>query len=1072
MRFVKAGVQFWAPGANILLYKNFRGCVPGARSTLECGVSMVPDRERMFRRQSLLTYASIGAAVTVVHAISPTAGHILLQGWAIILLVAVYIFATRTFRLTEDRWFLFIGSVLPGVILARIFEVLSMREFGIFPEFHDGLSIQLRNASRLMEMAVLVLAPFLSRIRVHRYLWTAASIGVGMATVSVLVFSDWIPMCVLEGSQGPCGKVFVDIGICAGFLLAGGELFRNVIAERGRSESTLDREKSILMLVAVAFFLSAAILSTFYLNRYSWVAWADAMLVIAGWYLVLEILTWRGLELPIQLISRSRSQLEAAISAAVDGIVVSDLSGIVIAMNMRFRIFCGLGVDIERDAHVSLFINRAIRNAVKADHLRCKTASLLDAPGAEAFERFEMKDGRIIEMSSVPFLFEGRIDGRVWTFRDVSQRERTTAQLERTSWRLDNILAAAREGIFEMNLDSGALWVHRNWSKVVGCATGEVPSNWNQWSRMIHPDDLAVIQREIRHSGHRSRECGFNFRMGSDIDGWRWFSSTGRIDLSESSEGGNAWILNGVLRDITAERDREFEMRRQRSMMEALVQNMPLGAFVKELPSRQYVIWNSTLSKLSGLIPGQVVGRRDVEIFGPDVAARIRKADDEVSGQGVSVVLENSWIGDSTGRNVRVRMVPVIDSDRTVTLIIGIVEDVTQQQQIERLAHQSRSMEALGRLAGGIAHDFNNILQVIIGSADSLKVSKAVKGQAAEDLEHILDAGDRAMSLIRQLLTFSRQESSTREAVDIGKVASDLLKMLQRLIGADIRVSLDAPVGRFRVFAERSRIEQVIMNLTVNAVDAMPYGGTLTISVTGVDGDNPVASGHPKAASGPWISLSVRDSGIGIPREVLEHVWEPFFSTKEVGKGTGLGLSTVYGVVESLGGFVNVASEMGRGTEFTIFLPQHQPDCQRRPDAILPGLEMPDKATQPVVLVARGDKSALAVDVETLRKAGMKVLAASSGPEAMQRLWDADDNGGVDLIVLELVIAGMGGRDICDRYLMDHSKTPVLFIQGPSSPVVSREYLDEVGGRVISAPYTPRKLLLEVRGLLAGSIRN
>ncbi|HOC98449.1 MAG TPA: ATP-binding protein [Myxococcota bacterium] len=1032
---------------------------------------MVADRERMFRRQSLLTYVGIGAVIAVVSSISPTAGHILLQGWAIILLVAVYIFATRTFRLTEDRWFLFIGAVLPGVILTRIFEVLSMREFGIFPEFHDGLSIQLRNASRLMEMGVILLAPLLSRAGIHRYLLTASSFGVGIAMVSVLVFSDWIPMCLFEGSQGPCGKILVDIGICAGFLLAAGELLRTVISGHRRKESSIDREKAVLMLVAVAFFLMAAILSAFYLNRYSWIAWADAMLVIAGWYLVLEILTWRGLELPIQMISRSRSQLEAAISAAVDAIVVSDLNGIVIAMNMRFRIFCGLGVEVERDAHVSMFINRAIRSAIKAGHLRQKTGALLESPGAEAFERFEMKDGRIIEMSSVPFMFEGRIDGRVWTFRDVSQRERTTAQLERTSWRLDNILSAAREGIFEMNLDSGALWVHRNWSKVVGCSTGEVPSNWSQWSRMIHPDDLALIQREIRHSGNGSRECGFNFRMASDADGWRWFSSTGRIDLTESSEGGNAWILNGVLRDVTAERARDAEIRRQRSMMEALVQNMPLGAFVKEIPSRRYVIWNSTLSKLSGLIPGQVVGRRDVEIFGPDVAARIRKADDEVTGQGVSVVLENSWIGDSSGRNVRVRMVPVIDSDRTVTLIIGIVEDVTQQQQIERLAHQSRSMEALGRLAGGIAHDFNNILQVIIGAADSLKVSKAVRGAASEDLDHILDAGDRAMSLIRQLLTFSRQESSTREAVDIGKAASELLKMLQRLIGADIRVDLDAPVGRYSVFAERSRIEQVIMNLTVNAVDAMPYGGTLAISVTCVDADDPSASGHPKAASGPWISLAVRDSGIGIPREVLEHVWEPFFSTKEVGKGTGLGLSTVYGVVESLGGFVTVASEMGRGTEFKVFLPQYQPESQRRGEAILPGLEMPEKAGQPVVLLVRADAAALAADAATLGKAGMKVITASSGPEAMQRLWDADESGGINLMVLDLVISGMGGRDICDRYLMDHSKTPVLFVQGPSSTVVSMEYLAEVGGRVISSPYSSRQFLLEVRALLGGSVK-
>ncbi|HNZ04339.1 MAG TPA: ATP-binding protein, partial [Myxococcota bacterium] len=266
------------------------------------------------------------------------------------------------------------------------------------------------------------------------------------------------------------------------------------------------------------------------------------------------------------------------------------------------------------------------------------------------------------------------------------------------------------------------------------------------------------------------------------------------------------------------------------------------------------------------------------------------------------------------------------------------------------------------------------------------------------------------------------------------------------------------------VNAEKSRLEQVFMNLTVNAVDAMPYGGSLTIATSSVQVDQSMMVGHPHAQAGRFALISVRDSGIGMPGDVLEHLWEPFFSTKEFGKGTGLGLSTVYGIVESLGGFVQVQSEMGRGSEFKVFLPLAAGSAETSDRAQSLSGVVP--VTPLSVFVAHRDPAVVARESDALTRAGFNVITATSGPEALERLWQADEQGGVKLIVVDVVMTGMGGRDICDRYRMDHLEVPVVFCAEPASPVLDEEYLRYVNGRLLMSPYSVRKLMLVVRGLI------
>lgn len=1025
---------------------------------------MKASGSKMIRVQSVATFLSLAGLYFGLFAASRSAGTVFIGGVTVLLMLSTYIFATRTFRLTRSRHMLFFGAGVPGLIVIKVFEILTVPEFGLLRDYTDLLMVQFHFGSRLFLVVLLLLTPWASRLKVHRYVWTAASIAIGSAAVALAAFTDLVPRSIFVGPGDSFGSVYLNIAVCTGLLLVLSSVLTVGIRLKKRKVDPQDHNKLRLVVGALFMFLAAAGFTIFRTGRYGWAAQADAIFSTAAWFLIMEILVYQGLELPIRLISRSRSQLDAAIAAAVDGLLVNDLDGRVIAMNARFRIAAGVGQ--ENGGGVESLLARVTRNALNREHLKNRIRELLARPDSEGFERFETTDGRVMEMSTIPYLYQSRIDGRVWTFRDVSVRERTTAQLERSNWRLDNILSSVREGIFELNLDTGSVWCHDNWCSVVGCEPGQTPISQEMWRQMIHADDVPLFMREMRKPSSGSRDYRMEIRMTDGAGGWRWFMVAGSVGRVEAD---GDWIMNGVLRDITSDRARESEIRRQRSLMEALIENMPLGAFVKQMPSRKYVIWNSAIARLSGLIPKQVIGKTDLELFGQIGAVRAGRADDDVVSQGVPVVLENSLIGESSGRNVRVRLVPVLDADRTVTLIIGIVEDVTQQQQIERLVHQSRSMEALGRLAGGVAHDFNNILQVIIGSADALKISGSCDADGREDLDQILQAGERAMALVSQLLSFSRQDSSAREPIDIGRLVAELMKMLQRLIGADITVKLMAPEGRLFVFAEKTRLEQVVMNLTVNAVDAMPYGGVLEIEAGSTEISPGGISGNPRAAPGRYVTLFVRDSGIGIPGDVLDHVWEPFFSTKDVGKGVGLGLSTVYGIVESLGGFVSVKSETGRGTEFQVFLPGHGPvvsDVADGNDAESGGSRAEPTGRVPTVVVGGQDRDAVNSDSIILENAGFRVIRSYSGPEVMQRLLDADRHGGVDLIMLDLVMSGMGACEICDRYHSDHPDTPVIFTAGPSAPIVDSEYLKKIGGTILVSPYTGRQLILAVRTVL------
>jgi nitrogen-specific signal transduction histidine kinase/CheY-like chemotaxis protein len=388
-------------------------------------------------------------------------------------------------------------------------------------------------------------------------------------------------------------------------------------------------------------------------------------------------------------------------------------------------------------------------------------------------------------------------------------------------------------------------------------------------------------------------------------------------------------------------------------------------------------------------------------------------------------------------------------------------EDVTEKRMLERQLRMAQKMEAVGRLSGGIAHDFNNLLGIIIGYSRVLK--KALEGDTAL-CEHALEiekAGQRAASLTKQLLAFSRKQVLTPTVLNLNIVICDLEKMLPRLLGEDIEVSLALEAGLENVKADQNQIEQVIINLAVNARDAMPKGGGLKMQTANVELDQNYAWSHPGAKAGSYVLLAVSDTGTGMDTETLAHIFEPFFTTKEQGKGTGLGLATVYGIVKQSEGYITVESAPGKGTCFRIYLPRYvgQPAVKEQK------VDSREKL--------RGSECILVVeDTEPLRKlaqtflevAGFRVLSAGSAEEAIQVV--AGLEGVLDLLLTDVVMPGKSGRALAEQMLLGHPGMKVLYMSGYTDSFIAGHGVLNPGTHLLHKPFTEEVLIRKVREVL------
>jgi predicted ATPase/signal transduction histidine kinase/ActR/RegA family two-component response regulator len=396
-----------------------------------------------------------------------------------------------------------------------------------------------------------------------------------------------------------------------------------------------------------------------------------------------------------------------------------------------------------------------------------------------------------------------------------------------------------------------------------------------------------------------------------------------------------------------------------------------------------------------------------------------------------------------------------------------IVAEVAERERAESALHaseeqlrQAQKMEALGLLAGGVAHDFNNLLTVIGLCSSLLGKSLPAEGPLRDYLEQIRQAGETAVTITRQLLAFSRRQVRAPQVLDLGAAVAQLVPMLRRLLGEDIDVAFDTPVGEGTIFADSGQIEQVVLNLAVNARDAMPRGGRLAIETRAAVIDDAYARGHLGATTGLHVRLSVRDTGIGMDGATLARIFEPFFTTKEVGKGTGLGLSTVFGIVEQSGGHIAVESEVGKGTTFQVFFPTIDP-CGLH--TVATASDAPTGGSETILLV-EDNEAVRALAREILGANGYTVLAAADGPSALAL--SASRDGPIDLLLTDLVMPRMSGRELAERLRKERLEMRVLYMSGHTDDAIVRHGVVAASASFLQKPFSPTSLLSRARQVL------
>ncbi len=517
------------------------------------------------------------------------------------------------------------------------------------------------------------------------------------------------------------------------------------------------------------------------------------------------------------------------------------------------------------------------------------------------------------------------------------------------------------------------------------------------------------------------------------------------------------------LREAKSRRERrraEEALRESEKRLQAILDNSPAIIFLKNTEGR-YLYVNPQFAKLTPLTREQILGKTDDEIFLPAQAAAFRADDLKVLQAGVALEFEEVADQQDGPHTSIVSKFPLRNAEGKVYAICAIATDITERKSLEAQLRQAQKMEAIGQLAGGIAHDFNNLLTVINGYSELMLLSLPVEHPHCATFEQIRQAGEKASRLNRQLMAFSRQQVLQPKVLDLNAVVANIDTMLQRVIGEDIDLLTILSPGLASVKADPGQIEQVLMNLLVNARDAMPAGGRLTIETADVVLDTDYARTHVAVNPGRYVMLAVSDNGCGMDAETQARIFEPFFTTKELGKGTGLGLSTVYGIVKQSGGHIEVYSEPGRGTTFRIYLPR----IEEAAEAVEPGKarEQLPRGSETILLVE--DEAGVRTLAKTiLQTHGYTVLDAAQGKDAF--LLSGQHEGLIHLMVTDMVMPEMSGREVAERLKPLRPNMKVLFMSGfTDKAMVHHGELDR-GMAFLQKPFTPQTLARKVREVL------
>jgi PAS domain S-box-containing protein len=692
----------------------------------------------------------------------------------------------------------------------------------------------------------------------------------------------------------------------------------------------------------------------------------------------------------------------------------------------------------------------------RADEL----AVLGGTPLIDKEEIFTRPDGsqQVILTTKLPFRDgTGKIIGVLGYGRDITARKQAEERLAAEQHLLNGLITTTPDRIYFKDRESRFIKVNEAFAHVQELSDPRM---------LLGKTDFDVFgeqhARQAYEDEQRIMAAGEPMIDKEEREDWpdghvTWVTST-KLPLRDSR--GKIIGIVGISRDITERKRAEESHARLAKAVEQAAESIVIADTHGTI-----VYANPAFEKTSGYTCAEALGQnsRLLKSGKQDAGFYRRMWDVLVHGQ----IWSGHFINrrkDGTLYEEEATISPVRDAAGNLVNYVAVKRDVTREVQLETQLRQSQKMEAIGQLAGGVAHDFNNILAAMMMQAEMAAMVENTPGEVQEGLHEIRAAAERAANLTRQLLLFSRRQVMQPQDLDLNEIVTSLAKMLQRIIGEDVRLQLHLHPVPLIIHADAGMLDQVLMNLAVNARDAMSQGGRLLIETSEKTVDENIARLNPEAAPGRYACISVSDTGRGIPPEVLPRIFEPFFTTKEPGKGTGLGLATVYGIVKQHQGWLKVYSEPGRGANFQIFLPASTATVADLARAA--ARPKPRGGTETILLV-EDEPAVRTLTRAILERKGYKVLEAANGAEALN-VWQ-EHREAVSLLLTDLVMpGGMTGQQLARQIQVERPNLKVIFISGYSAEMAGRELQLRRGESFIQKPCAPDQLLETVRQCLDG----
>ncbi len=623
---------------------------------------------------------------------------------------------------------------------------------------------------------------------------------------------------------------------------------------------------------------------------------------------------------------------------------------------------------------------------------------------------------------------------------------------------LQHALAVGAMGIWHADIASGAHWWSRETYQLFGVEPSTRPLPVEAFYARVHPEDHERVRAATRRALETGAVYDVEHRIVTPLGLQKWVH--GRASVERAADG-RPLRLVGVVRDITETRLAEEAVRASRSRLQAIVQNMPVLMTALD-DDGHFIFWNRECERVTGFTAEEVLADPGfIHRFIPDPIERARMRRDvplpglEFRDWELTITCQ-----DGTKRTIAWSNIsgegPLPEWS---TWAVGV--DVTERKQLEEQFLQSQKMEAIGRLAGGIAHDFNNLLTVVQGYTDVILGEISATHPHRQALEQVKRAGERAAALTRQLLLFTRRQVVEARVVDLNAIVREMDRMLRRLIGEDLELDIRTVGEPCPIKTDPGQIEQVLMNLAVNARDAMPNGGRLVIETALQVVTASQAARRANMLPGSWVCLRISDNGSGMDHDTLAHIFEPFFTTKAPGQGTGLGLATVFGIVQQNGGHIEVSSTKGVGSIFTIYLP-------RTSEAMTPSgthriAKLPAKGDETILLV-EDDDDVRELAREGLMLRGYKVLDVRDGSEAF--LLSQGYQGPIHIMITDVIMPIMNGPQVAELIAIHRPGTKVLFISGYTGDL---PFTPQPGGQqpvLLYKPFTIDVLARKVRDVL------